>query len=612
MKLFILISALCIFSFYAISASLEEIEKAANGLDGQVQLDYLHEQLERIEQLTLLEQVRYWHMLGMSQDRNAMTQEAYDSFTKAINIFEENNLPLSPELPLAYIERSYMTYILTYDVDQYCPDRVRALELVRQVEDSTLLVKILIQNAFCYSLDSTNLNQALALLNEAIRVADTNNLPPSLYAMIYNASGNIYRNNHALEQAYDYLLKAHDVWKELKDYPDVFSMQHSLVAISIDMKEMEKAQQHVEQLFAMAKEHTSLKDFNFFSYYNAGLLAMAKHDFQGATAYFDQAIALQDTTQEKYFVRRALRFAIIAAYRHDDHERAKSLIKVFMQQYQQANDQEKELQSLEAFYAGNYQQALDDLYQHVDNEISDKRDYIRQMSFSSRMIHSDNLLKLDNQILKQNIEINKLQLAEQKSKNKIIYLYLSLIGLFIVCLLAFMVHLVITRRKFKISSQTDFLTGISNRRHSFEQGEYFIHQAKQVHQDISVLLFDVDHFKKVNDLLGHEAGDNALKLIVEKAKLCLRKTDMIGRIGGEEFLVILRDTDLESAKEIAERIRIEIARESVHHNGVTLPLSVSIGITCSKGEDILDEMVARADKALYKAKNNGRNCIFID
>lgn len=612
MKLFILISALCIFSFNAISASLEEIEKVANGLDGQAQLDYLHEQLERIEQLTLLEQVKYWHMLGMSQDRNAMTQEAYDSFTKAINIFEENNLPLSPELPLAYIERSYMTYILTYDVEQYCPDRVRALELVRQVEDSTLLVKILIQNAFCYSFDSINLNQALALLNEAIRVADTNNLPPSLYAMIYNASGNIYRNNHALEQAYDYLVKAHDVWKELKDYPDVFSMQHSLVAISIDMKEMEKAQQHVEQLFAMAKEHTSFKDFSFFSYYNAGLLAMAKHDFQGATTYFDQAIALQETTQEKYFVRRALRFAIIAAYRHDDHERAKSLLKAFMQQYQQANDQEKELQSIEAFYVGNYQKALDDLYQHVDEEVSDKRDYIRQMSFSSRMIHSDNLLKLDNQILKQNIEINKLQLAEQESKNKIIYLYLSLIGLFIVCLLAFMVHLVITRRKFKISSQTDFLTGISNRRHSFEQGEHFILQAKQVHQDISVLLFDVDHFKKVNDLLGHEAGDNALKLIVEKAKLCLRKTDMIGRIGGEEFLVILRDTDLESAKEIAERIRIEIAKESVHHNGVTLPLSVSIGITCSKGEALLDEMVARADKALYKAKNNGRNCIFID
>lgn len=612
MKQLVLVLTLCILSFQVKSSSFEEIERAAGALEGQAQLAYLHEQTENINQLPLLEQVKFWHMLGMSQDVNAMTQDAYDSFTKAITLFEENNLPLSPELPLAYIERSYMTYILTYDTEQYCPDRFHALKLVRQVEDSDLFVKILIQNAFCYATDSSKLNQALALLNEAISVADTNKLPQSLYAMIYNASGNIYRNNHALDQAYEYLLKAYTTWAEIKDYPDMFTMQHSLVSISIDMNAFDKAQQHVDQLFVMAREHTSFKDFYFFSHYNAGLLLMAKLDFERALEHFDQAIALQETTQEKFFVRRTMRFSITAAFRNDDHQRAQSLLKNFKQTYQKFNETEQDLLSVEAYYDGDYQRALDSLYQLLDAEKADKSEYIRQMSLSSRMIYSDNLLKLDNQILKQNIEINKLQLAEQQSKNQIIYLYLSLVGLFILCLLAFMWHLFITRRKFKKRAQTDFLTGVANRQHSFEQGEQFINHAKQVHQDISVLLFDVDHFKKVNDLLGHESGDNALKVIVAKAGLCLRKNDLLGRIGGEEFLVILRDTDLDTAQEIAERIRLEIAKESIVHNGMKLPLSVSIGVTCSKGEDILDEMIARADKALYKAKNNGRNCVFID
>lgn len=155
---------------------------------------------------------------------------------------------------------------------------------------------------------------------------------------------------------------------------------------------------------------------------------------------------------------------------------------------------------------------------------------------------------------------------------------------------------------------TDSLTGLANRRHFIEAAEREMQRAQRYARPMSVLVFDVDHFKLVNDQYGHAAGDEALRTIARVGLTSLRETDLLGRLGGEEFGVLLPETDIAGAAELAERLRAAIAAALVDTGTEQLKLSVSIGCGDVEGEDGgIDCVLARADQALYRAKNGGRN-----
>jgi diguanylate cyclase (GGDEF)-like protein len=123
-----------------------------------------------------------------------------------------------------------------------------------------------------------------------------------------------------------------------------------------------------------------------------------------------------------------------------------------------------------------------------------------------------------------------------------------------------------------------------------------------------IIMADLDHFKRINDEYGHPVGDEVLRSVSEKLRTATRVYDILGRYGGEEFLITLPNTDLEGTKVVAERIRSEIERSPIVVEGRTIRMTVSVGAACSANDED-DETVAieRADKALYKAKNEGRN-----
>lgn len=157
------------------------------------------------------------------------------------------------------------------------------------------------------------------------------------------------------------------------------------------------------------------------------------------------------------------------------------------------------------------------------------------------------------------------------------------------------------------SSMQDSLTGIGNR-HALENS--FMREiklAKRHHQALSVLMIDVDHFKRVNDSVGHVNGDETLKQIVKSIQQTLRETDQVFRYGGEEFVALLHNTGAHEAKVIAERIRINAAMSPVTLDNQDLFCTVSIGIGCFNGLESGKELLEKADAALYQAKNSGRN-----
>lgn len=158
-------------------------------------------------------------------------------------------------------------------------------------------------------------------------------------------------------------------------------------------------------------------------------------------------------------------------------------------------------------------------------------------------------------------------------------------------------------------ARTDALTGLHNRRYFFELGTELFNIAQRYRQPLSLLMFDVDHFKRFNDLFGHQAGDAVLAHVARVAGASIREADVLARYGGEEFVVILPNTDAHGAYLLAENVRERIAGQHDYIDGRDMRVTVSVGVAeLLPSDGHLEELVSRADKALYMAKNSGRNC----
>jgi diguanylate cyclase (GGDEF)-like protein/PAS domain S-box-containing protein len=159
----------------------------------------------------------------------------------------------------------------------------------------------------------------------------------------------------------------------------------------------------------------------------------------------------------------------------------------------------------------------------------------------------------------------------------------------------------------------DFLTGLNSRSWFMRQAEIELHRAARYSNPLSVLMLDIDFFKHINDTHGHQAGDMVLKSVADLCKHMLRDSDICGRLGGEEFALLLPETDHHQAFEVAERLRagIEKAKIILPSDETTLQLTVSMGVSSmTTKEDTVESMIARADKALYEAKHTGRNRVY--
>lgn len=172
----------------------------------------------------------------------------------------------------------------------------------------------------------------------------------------------------------------------------------------------------------------------------------------------------------------------------------------------------------------------------------------------------------------------------------------------------------ITKRKrmledLRYLATTDGLTGVYNRRHFLELCERELNRARRYPQKMTLLMLDADHFKKVNDAHGHAAGDEVLCTLTRLCRSNVREVDLIGRMGGEEFAILLPQTGLSAATEIAERLRNAIAQTTLPlMDGQMLRFTVSIGVcSLAAGAKTIDEFLKAADQALYTAKHNGRN-----
>ena len=206
-----------------------------------------------------------------------------------------------------------------------------------------------------------------------------------------------------------------------------------------------------------------------------------------------------------------------------------------------------------------------------------------------------------------------LDIEELQSKIKYNTITIVVFGIITILLLLGLIYFLMSRLIKKLDEArqtiekiaiTDQLTEVFNRRHIMSRFEEEFEKFKRLKKNVSCIMADIDNFKAVNDSYGHLVGDQVLKAISHRIRNTVRAYDILGRYGGEEFLIIMPDTSLEDARELAERIRTRVKEETVNNATITL----SLGVVCVEESDrSVDDIIRRADENLYKAKKGGKD-----
>jgi len=168
-----------------------------------------------------------------------------------------------------------------------------------------------------------------------------------------------------------------------------------------------------------------------------------------------------------------------------------------------------------------------------------------------------------------------------------------------------------THKKLELLARTDALTHLSNRRDILEKIRFEQNRFERYSKPFSLILSDIDNFKHFNDQYGHECGDFVLISVADLMKLQLRKMDSISRWGGEEFLILLPETNLENAQKTAERIREAIANEKIVYNNEKLVTTMTFGVSCYNKSMSIEYCIKRADDSMYIGKQKGKNCVIV-
>ncbi|WP_170309701.1 tetratricopeptide repeat-containing diguanylate cyclase [Litorilituus lipolyticus] len=276
--------------------------------------------------------------------------------------------------------------------------------------------------------------------------------------------------------------------------------------------------------------------------------------------------------------------------------------------YRQLYDLKAKLATFQDDYktAYNLQSQARDIQSNYSNS---EREKIRS---KMKIIFDTDQALLKNKLLEQEKQLNDIALENAQNKQWLQNLVIAIISTLTLLLAYFVYRQLKTSQSLQMLANTDSLTGLANRRFAFNQAEKYLAYAKKTKKDFSIIMFDIDFFKQVNDEYGHTAGDVALKELAILACGFVRANDIIGRIGGEEFLIVLPTASSKQAAIIAERIRAATEEQSFTANNTEIKITASFGVSqLTSKEETFSEIFHNADVALYQAKEHGRNKVVL-
>lgn len=261
--------------------------------------------------------------------------------------------------------------------------------------------------------------------------------------------------------------------------------------------------------------------------------------------------------------------------------------------------------------------AIDGKFKQLDGSWKEGKsnpDYAITLLFSKEYEHEKHMIMLPIDKFLMSLERRLYKEISAKEDRELLLLEMLPIGFIVIIALVFYLFKYIRKqvdtysKKLEEYSFTDHLTGAYNRRYLYEIGNALLSLSRREKSTMAALVLDIDHFKNINDSYGHDAGDEVLVEVSHAIKNCIRESDMFFRYGGEEFVILVKNSNRNSAQEFSEKIRKVIEDLPIYlEDEKTIKCTISLGVCTSKHNDELQNIISRADRALYRAKIAGRN-----
>ena len=608
-------------TFAAKSPDLLMIEQQLTRInEPNKRIDYISRELTRSNEWSMTDKAQLLHYLAAAQQANNAFEAAYQSYSTIIDMLSDT--PKSTLLIESYLDRSSLIFLQTNDQKQYCPDRITAVELALKQPEQILLATALTQVAYCFN-QASNFDIGLMHLDKALDIAKAHQLAADTLALILDATASIYRENHLHKQAETYFLQVYEHWRVSNNVQNMFAMLHNLVGEAIMLAKWETADEYLAKMQTLQSNAPEYKDFEFFYYFNRGRYHFERQEFNSAIQAFEAADSLSVNTKETFFVTQNLGLWSLSLFHHQDIVTAGHVAETFLNSDNINSQSTLIIEQVRAVYSyskGDHYRALKYLFTAINIEKNRMEEAVANDVVLTSLNHNVKMAKYENVLLEKELAINKLNLSNQMAKQNITTLSMITFIVIVVSLSVVVVFLIYSRKQFIRRSQTDFLTGIANRRHTFIEGNKRLVYCHENQQPFSLVLFDIDHFKHINDKFGHDIGDKAIVAAVGRCQSYIKRSDIIGRIGGEEFLCVFPNTSQSDAMQIAERMRRVVADQAFQFGEVTVSFTISLGVAVldesadtnididdKVSEQLFSDLAKKADLAMYRAKNQGRN-----
>lgn len=449
--------------------------------------------------------------------------------------------------------------------------------LLEKIGDKLELAYLKAQMATSYSLIHDD-EKAISLANEVIEYFLANEY---YFDALYSQSGlaNSYLRMKDYQQAEVEFKKVIELSKKIGKSDSVYTAYIGLAKVYFNLEQNDKARYYY-QLYESKRNrapppYTVIHDALFIAQ-----VELADENLEKV----EQAIAITEQALTKFEQENALSW-------YSTLYDLKSKLAKLQSDYQSAYDFQSEFIRLKALYH------------------NEERERVR--SKFKVMFDTDQAV-LKNQLLERNKELDRIALENAQNKQWLQNIIIIVAVSFVLILSVFIYRQVRTSKTLHKLANTDTLTELANRRFTFLYAEKMMSQAIRDQKDFAIIIFDVDHFKQVNDKYGHAGGDTALKELALTASEYVRNKDILGRIGGEEFLLVLPNASAKQAAEVAERIRAAIAKKPVFINEQKVNIAASFGVAeLSATRASFNQLFYDADIALYQAKEKGRNQVII-
>ena len=503
-------------------------------------------------------------------------------------------------------------------------DYESGLELATSLHDNVLIATGLVNLGAIYYL-TDRYEKSLIVLNDAYSIAKQTD-DEELKGSVNSELGILYANLDRNEQAMVYYQQSYQHYKNAKKTTLSLNALVNIALNHLFEKEYEQAIA-VYKTILDESDGVALNQIMYSTYSGLSWANLKKEDPNPEASY--QYLILSKQYMEnieqydielQYYIDEA--FVLFEIERFDEAIDSIARVENILAAQtplghlkMQARISIMNLKSKTYFKQGHFQQAYDLQEQRLSltRILRDKKQ--TQSVAEVRLALEAKEADLQKKVLKNKQTLQEISLLEAEKKQEQQNLYLLYIAVVALLFAWVLVKLIQGQRRLHKASSIDMLTGIANRRELMRKGRKLLHQAKVKKTDFSVIMIDIDRFKKVNDEFGHNVGDQVLKKVVELGEEFMRKTDVFGRFGGEEFVAFLPNTSTSQAKMIAERFRISVEKYSWQINhGSEKPFTISISIGVANSVDFSGEessdlaiLINKADSLLYQAKDQGRN-----